>query len=166
MWPQAYRPPCTDVHTHAVCLFLWSSPSSCCKQMTLECLGVQSNRECVRLCMDVCVSVSWVPCMFCGLWALCFLFFFCVMWQKELWGNGALCAVLTYVCLCVYSADRPCGIFFFPPKINSNALFLSIFIFILSISPIMPQDLRSFSSSLPCSFSLLSGSHFVYVSLS
>lgn len=123
-----------------------------------------SVHGCVCLCQLSSLYVLWpVGFVFCFVFCC---FFLCVMWQKELWGNGALCAVLTYVCLCVYSADRPCGIFFFSPKINSNALFLSIFIFILSISPIMPQDLRSSSSSLPCSFSLLSGSHFVYVSLS
>lgn len=70
-----------------------------------------SVHGCVCLCQLSSLYVLWpVGFVFCFFFCC---FFLCVMWQKELWGNGALCAVLTYVCLCVYSADRPCGIFFF-----------------------------------------------------
>lgn len=122
-----------------MCLFLSNLPIPCFKQMTLECLGMQSN-------LGVCV------CQMSSLYVLWPAGFVFVMWQDSdrVMAHHVLCLHLfVCVCVCIQLGDTAAFIaknFVFPPARPSSPQSLSSFF------PSLPlkQDL----CSSPCSFHL------------
>lgn len=110
-------------NTHTVCFV--RSPPSCCRQITLECLGVQSNPLFKCVCF-VFQNVLWPV----GL-RVCHA-------ARQLWGKGAPRVVFTFVCVCIQLEETAV----FMPK--NNAL--------PPAHPSSPSPLSSFFCIFPMKF--------------